>query len=190
MFKTIPFYKKFKICNISKLGNTYIIKRYHNNSSIITEERIPVSRMSTNAINYEYNETLLEYLNDQNSKYKESLKNIKKNFEYKHRINKLLLSLGLIGIFLPFMGLALQNIMLLYLGIPTLFLGIPGAIVSINNIKTNKINIESKNFVQNYEELKKYYTDNMVPKKSVQTKGTIELIHGAYGVDLTRKKRI
>lgn len=189
MFKTIPFYKKFKICKISKKDNTYVILRYHNDSSIITEEHISVSRMSTNAINYEYNKTLLEYLNEQNVKYKESLSKIKKNFVYNPKINKTILLLGLTGMVIPFVGLFLQNIILLYLGTLTFMLGVPAFIISTGNIKINKINIESKKFVQNYEELKKYYTDNMVPKKSIYTKGTIQPIHGAYGVDLTRKKR-
>ena len=149
MQEEIPFYKNEKIKKINIDGNCIIVTKYLNKLYTYNIS-LPNTTNNLNLIKKDFYITLEEYLLNNKDKY---FKSKKTNRKIKFKNILLILFCGL-GVYVPFLGLYLLNIYIIYIGILTMALGILNLFHVGNTLLNNTIK-SNKEFCETYEKLQR-----------------------------------
>ena len=151
----IPFYKNEKIKKVNIIDNRIIVTKYLNK---LYTYNVYLQNTPDNfkLIKKEFYTTLEEYLLNNKDKYFKSKKTNKKM-----GVKSILLIVfcGL-GIYVPFLGLYLLNLCLIYVGILTMLLWIL-SLFYIGNSLFNKTVKNNREFCENYEALQKIFHNHL-----------------------------
>lgn len=158
MFSPIPYYKNGKIKKICIDSRGYIVTRYSNSEESYSV-KMTLSDNNTWLLEKEYYDTVKDFLDVKRVDYELSRRNIDNKVNMK--LNKSILLISLLSFFVPILGICYSSIPILLLGVFTTICSIFGISYSYENIKKNKINMVNKEFCDNYDNLKRVYTNHI-----------------------------
>ena len=158
MFSLIPYYKNGKIKKICIDSSGYIVTRYSNSEESYSV-KMTLSDDNTLLLEKEYYDTVKEFLDTKRIDYELSKHRIGSKVNMK--LNKSILITSVLSFFVPILGICYSSIPILLLGVFTTICSIFGISYSYENIKKNKINMVNKEFCDNYDNLKRVYTNHI-----------------------------
>ena len=191
MFKEIPFFKGGKLKEIVPKDGRYFINRYNNDGSKFITTSCPINEYNKNMLQEEYLKTIDEYLNFNKKQYL-LYKNKNINLDKKHyKRNKWLRLLGILGIAIPFVGIAMKSIILLYGGIVTLMLGSCALVISSNNLKKYNASLSFAKYINQYEMLQFELSYNKaLERKPVSKTSLIKAsVNPVYDINIVKTKK-